>query len=169
LKHKNLLSLWLNTKKAHFFSGPSRISGLMVRFICALNNSGYVNLAKLYARSLTKDFGIHINPNAKIGNDVVFPHPIGIVIGKGVIIGKGVTIYQNVTIGADASARQSSVEKTYPNIGDDTVIFGGAYIVGDISIGKNSIIGANSVVISDIPDNSVVAGIPGKVIRSKNE
>ena len=87
------------------------------------------------------------------------------VIGDGVKIGKNVIIYQNVTIGGAriGDAKQSS----YPEIGEGVVIFAGAVIVGKIKIGKGSVIGANAVITRDIPDNSVAAGVPARIVKER--
>jgi serine acetyltransferase len=90
-------------------------------------------------------------------NTVNFPHPIGIVISSQAKIGKNVTIYQNVTIGGhDRSAYKS---EDYPTICDNVIIYAGAIVVGGIRIGKNVIVGANTVVTQDVPDNSIVVGV----------
>jgi serine O-acetyltransferase len=85
---------------------------------------------------------------------VYFPHPLGIVIGDTSVIGNGVTIYQNVTIGRKAKSRINE----NPRIGDNVVIYPGAVVIGEITIGDNSIIGANTTVTIDIPAGSTVVG-----------
>lgn len=91
------------------------------------------------------------------------PHPVGIVISKKVKIGEGCMIYQNVTLGARENNRTGCSE--YPVIGNDVRIYAGATVIGDISIGENSVIGANSVVTRDVPANEVWAGVPSRFIR----
>lgn len=88
---------------------------------------------------------------------VHFPHPVGIVIGDGVRIGRNVYIYQNVTIGLLEKATKGEVPK-YPMLGDEVIVYAGAVIVGGISIGHRSIIGANAVISCDIPSDSVAYG-----------
>jgi serine O-acetyltransferase len=102
----------------------------------------------------------YIGKGSKIGRGIYLPHPTGIVIGEGVIIGNDVTIYQHVTLG-----KRKNTDITYPIIGDRVVIYSGACIVGDISIGDDCIIGANAVVISSMPKNSVIVGSPARVIK----
>lgn len=104
----------------------------------------------------------HLSPLAEIGNGVRFPHPSGIVIGAGVVIEDDVIIYQHVTLGSHGKPGEG---KDYPTIGSETVIYAGAVIIGGVTIGKNCIIGANSVVNKDIPDYSTAVGIPAKVIN----
>lgn len=102
-----------------------------------------------------------ISYNAKIGKGVVFGHPIGIVIGYGAIIENDVKIWQNVTIGSHG---KGNFAKKYPTIKQGAKIFAGAVIIGDVVVGKNSIVAANSVVNIDVPDNCIAAGIPCRII-----
>jgi len=88
---------------------------------------------------------------------VKFPHPVGIVIGDGARIGRGVRIYQNVTIGLTENQAGAN-EADYPTIGDEVVVYAGAVIIGGITIGERSIIGANAVIRTDIPPDSVAFG-----------
>ena len=101
-----------------------------------------------------------------INRGVRFPHLFGIVVARPATIGNNVWIYQNVTIGARNNKEgDGKTKENYPEIGDNTIIYAGAVIVGPVKIGKNCIIGANSVVINDVPDNCVVAGIPARIIK----
>ncbi len=86
-----------------------------------------------------------------------FPHPVGIVVGKGVEIGKNCTIFQNVTIGKWNGA--------LPKIGDNVKIYANSVIYGDTTIGNNAVIGAGSVVTKSVPDNAVVVGNPAKIVK----
>lgn len=88
---------------------------------------------------------------------VKFPHPVGIVIGDGVRIGRGVRIYQNVTIGLSENLVDST-ESDYPTLGDEVFVYAGAVIVGGVTIGHRSIIGANAVISRDIPPDSIAFG-----------
>jgi serine O-acetyltransferase len=108
-------------------------------------------------------FGIEIASSCSIGPGLFIPHPHGTVIGAWTI-GSNATIFQGVTLGAkhlvfdfDRSSR--------PILGDNITIGAGAKVLGGILIGSNSVVGANSVVISDVPPGSIVAGVPGKIIR----
>ena len=84
------------------------------------------------------------------------PHPIGIVIAKNATLGKNCTIYQNVTIGAKTRELAKLGKKHFPTIGDNVTIYAGACVIGGIKVGNNVTIGANTVVVKDIPDNAIV-------------
>lgn len=92
-----------------------------------------------------------------------FPHPIGIVINKNVKIGNNCTIYQNVTIGS--GKRPPPTGTDCPEIGNNVTIYANTVIAGGIKIGDNSIIGAGSIVIKDVPANTTVAGNPAKILK----
>ncbi len=98
-----------------------------------------------------------------LNNGTVFPHPIGIVIGKHAKIGKNCKIYQNTTIGNGKYNKER--DRSIPIIGDNVTIYANCNIVGGIIIGDNAVIGAGSVVINDVEANTVVAGNPAKVIK----
>ena len=105
--------------------------------------------------------GIDIHPKASIGNRFFIDHGAGVVIGETAIIGDDVLIYQQVTLGGTGSAHT----KRHPTIGNNVIIGAGAKVLGNITIGNNVRIGAGSVVINDVPDNSTVVGIPGRVVH----
>lgn len=94
----------------------------------------------------------------------MFVHFGTIVIANCAVIGKNVSIYQGVTIGRKFAGSRAGV----PTIGNRVVIFAGAKIVGDITIGDNAVIGANAVVVEDVPANSVVVGVPAKVVSNNS-
>ncbi len=104
----------------------------------------------------------YINPNAEIGDNCFFPHPIGIVIGKHVKIGNNAKIYQNITIGSNFGENGLV---GYPTIGDNVTIFASAILIGPLNIGDNATIGAGSVVLHDVKNNTIVAGNPARIIR----
>jgi len=107
--------------------------------------------------------GIEIHPGAEIGPGLFIDHGMGVVIGETTEIGESVTLYHGVTLGG-VSWRK---EKRHPTLGNHVVVGAGAKILGPITIGDYTRIGANSVVIKDIPDNAIVVGVPGRV-HSRN-
>ena len=107
-------------------------------------------------RSLT---GIEIHPGAKIGPGFFIDHGMGVVIGETAEIGENVTLYHGVTLGGTSWKK----EKRHPTIGDNVVIGAGAKVLGPFKVGENSRIGAGSVVVNEVPPNSVVVGVPGRV------
>lgn len=145
-------------------TGSERVS-LILNWACSQRSKGRFRVARLLLRWLQGAYGVYIGPNAQIGKNVRFPHPVGIVIGDGVNISDDCTIYQNVTLGGarlgDAKAR------SYPSIGRGTVIFAGAVIVGSIEIAENCVIGANAFVNKDVPKGHVAVGVPAQFFRNK--
>jgi serine O-acetyltransferase len=111
-----------------------------------------------FSRWLT---GIEIHPGAKIGRRFFIDHGMGVVIGETAEIGDDVTIYHQVTLGGTSTKKG----KRHPTIGNNVVIGAGAKILGPVKVGDNCKIGANSVVIKNVPPNSTVVGIPGKVVK----
>ena len=111
-----------------------------------------------FSRALT---GIEIHPRAKIGDGLFIDHGMGVVIGETAAIGDNVTLYQGVTLGGTGFA----TGKRHPTVQDNVTIGSGAKLLGPITIGHGSKIGANSVVIHDIPANSTVVGNPGHPVR----
>jgi serine O-acetyltransferase len=110
-----------------------------------------------FARWLT---GIEIHPGAKIGRRLFIDHGMGVVIGETSIVGDDVTLYQGVTLGGTGKEHG----KRHPTLEDNVVVGGGAKILGNIIVGKNCRIGAGSVVLRNVPENSTVVGVPGHII-----
>ncbi|EAQ31898.1 serine acetyltransferase [Idiomarina baltica OS145] len=124
-------------------------------------------LAWIVCNRIQATTGCHLSPQLKIPSTVAFPHPTGIVIGGGVCLGERVKIFQNVTLGGARIG--DAKESKYPEIGEGTVIFAGAVIVGKIKVGSNCIVGANSVVTRDLPNNCVAVGAPARIIEGGAE
>jgi len=114
------------------------------------------------ARFLT---GIEIHPGATIGSGMFIDHGMGVVIGETSEIGDNVTLFQGVTLGGTGKLRG----KRHPTLGSHVVVGAGAKVLGPIEIGDYVKIGANAVVLQDVPDHSTVVGIPGKIVRIKDE
>ena len=104
--------------------------------------------------------GVEIHPGAKIGRRFFIDHGMGVVIGETCEIGDNVTIFQGVTLGGTGKEKG----KRHPTIQDNALIATGAKVLGSIVVGENSKVGAGSVVLKDVPSNSTVVGIPGKVV-----
>ncbi len=105
--------------------------------------------------------GIEIHPGAKIGSGFFIDHGMGVVIGETTIIGDNVTLYQGVTLGGTGKEKG----KRHPTLGNNIVVGVGAKILGNIYIGDNVKIGANSVVLESVPPDSTVVGVPGRVVK----
>jgi len=115
-----------------------------------------------FSRFLT---GIEIHPGAKIGRGVFIDHGMGVVIGETAEIGDNVLIYQGVTLGGTGLEKG----KRHPTVGNNVVIGAGAKVLGNIKIGDNSYIGANAVVIKDVPANSTVVGVPARLTKQEGK
>lgn len=127
----------------------------------ALNDAGVplVPAALAYAsRTVT---GVEIHPAARIGVDLFIDHGAGVVIGETAEVGDRVTIYQGVTLGGTGLQRG----KRHPTIGDDVMIGSGAKLLGPIAVGDGAKVGANTVVVGDVPAHSTVVGNPGHPVR----
>ncbi|WEG12693.1 serine O-acetyltransferase [Pullulanibacillus sp. KACC 23026] len=105
--------------------------------------------------------GIEIHPGAVIGKRFFIDHGMGVVIGETCEIGDNVTLFQGVTLGGTGKEKG----KRHPTLGNNVLVASGAKVLGAITIGNNSKIGAGSVVLMDVPENSTVVGIPGKIVR----
>jgi serine O-acetyltransferase len=103
--------------------------------------------------------GIEIHPAAKLGPGLFIDHGMGVVIGETAEVGENVTLLQGVTLGGTSLKR----EKRHPTLGNNVVVGAGAKIIGGFKIGDGSRIGAGSVVVREVPTNSVVVGVPGRV------
>lgn len=121
-------------------------------------------LSRIIANKLVCKYGVHVSVMVKsIGKGFRLPHPTGIVIGDGAVIGDNVLILQNVTLG-----KKKLKEAGTPTIGDGASVLAGAAILGNVKIGKNAAVGANSVVLKDVPENSIAVGIPAHILTSKS-
>ncbi len=121
-------------------------------------------LARWYSQRTARKTGIEIHPGAQIGKGLFIDHGNGVIIGETAIIGNNVTLYQGVTLGGTGKEKG----KRHPTIGDNVMISAGAKILGSFTVGENSKIGAGSVVLSEVPPNSTVVGVPGRVVKRDN-
>jgi serine O-acetyltransferase len=140
-----------------------------VRFALVQNKKGRHVISEWMLNRLNRTHGVYIAPTATIGHGIVLKHPTGIVIGEGVILGDNATVYQQVTLGGVRMApRGTGIENRYPKIGPDCILFAGAKILGPVNIGARCIIGANAVVISDVPDDHTAVGVPARMFPSRD-
>ncbi len=166
----------------HRYAGDSKFSSFLINFMlypgfiysfwmrtCAYLKSHSIfryclfPITWIILRHYEYKFGISISYRTQIGSGMYIGHFGGIIVNQNAVIGKNCNISHQVTLGkANRGAR-----KGYPIIGDNVYIGPGAKIIGHVSIGNNVAIGANCVVTKDIPDNSVVVGVPGKIISSE--
>lgn len=129
----------------------------------------WLHKCKVFARFISQSArmftGIEIHPGAKIGKGFFIDHGMGVVIGETAEVGDNCLLYHNVTLGGVSLAQT----KRHPTLGNNVVVGAGAKVLGNINIGDNVKIGANSVVLKDVAPNSVVVGVPGRVVKSKDE
>jgi serine O-acetyltransferase len=128
-------------------------------------NHGFWLLARWLSQVACFLTGIEIHPGAKIGRRLFIDHGLGVVIGETAIVGDDVTLYQGVTLGGTGKEHG----KRHPTIEDEVVIGGGAKVLGNITVGRNCRIGAGSVVLRSVPENSTVVGVPGHIIFRNGE
>jgi len=148
-----------------FFCYPGFHAILMHRVSHKLHRAGFTLLARILSQVNRALTGIEIHPGAQIGRRCFIDHGMGVVIGETTEIGDDVLLYQGVTLGGTGKEKG----KRHPTIGNSVVIGTGAKILGNITIGNHSKIGAGSVVIHSVPDNSTVVGVPGRVTRTRGE
>lgn len=142
LCYPGLHAIWLHRIAHHFY-----LKGWVV----------FPRLVNTFSRFLT---GIDIHPGAKLGPGLFIDHGMGLVIGETAELGSNVTLYQGVTLGGTGKEKG----KRHPTIGNNVVISSGAKVLGSFTVGDNSKIGSGSVVLHEVPPNSVVVGVPGRVV-----
>ncbi|MCH5350485.1 MAG: serine O-acetyltransferase [Clostridiales bacterium] len=134
---------------------------VMYRFFRFLYVHRYFLLARILS-ALTRFFtGIEIHPGAVIGSGVFIDHGAGVVIGETAVVGDNVVLYQGVTLGGTGKDKG----KRHPTVEDGVTICSGAKVLGPFTVGKGAVIGAGSIVLTEVPPKSTVVGIPGQVVR----
>lgn len=142
LCYPGLHAIWLHRIAHHFY-----LKGWVV----------IPRLLNTFSRFLT---GIDIHPGAKLGPGLFIDHGMGLVIGETAELGSNVTLYQGVTLGGTGKEKG----KRHPTIGNNVIVSSGAKVLGSFKVGDNSKIGSGSVVLKEVPPNSVVVGVPGRVV-----
>ncbi len=146
------------------FLYPSFKVMLHYRIAHRLYEKKHYFLARYISQRGVRKTGIEIHPGARIGKGFFIDHGNGVIIGETTIIGDNVTLYQGVTLGGTGKEHG----KRHPTIGNNVMISAGAKVLGSFTIGDNSKIGAGSVVLSEVPPNSTVVGVPGRVVKRNN-
>lgn len=146
------------------FLYPSFKAILKYRKAHRLYEKKHYFLARLISQRAARKTGIEIHPGATIGKGLFIDHGHGVVIGETAIIGDNVTLYQGVTLGGTGKEHG----KRHPTLEDNVMVGTGAKVLGSITIGANSMIGAGSVVLENVPPNSTVVGVPGRVVKRDN-
>ncbi len=157
---------WKNDPAIHsrlelFFNYPGVWALVTYRIAHRIYKKNFKTIARMIMGITQMITNIDIHPRCKIGRGVFIDHGFGVVIGETAIVEDNVLIYQGVTLGGVNLERNI---KRHPTIKRGAVIGGGAKVLGDITIGENSRVGANSVVVKSVPDNSTAVGIPARVI-----
>ncbi len=146
------------------FLYPSFKAILKYRKAHKLYKKKHYFMARWISQRTARKTGIEIHPGATIGKGLFIDHGHGVVIGETAIIGDNVTLYQGVTLGGTGKEQG----KRHPTLEDNVMVSTGAKVLGSITIGANSKIGAGSVVLKDVPPNSTVVGVPGRVVKRDN-
>lgn len=147
------------------FLYPSFKAMMHYRIAHRLYENGHYFLARYVSQRGVRKTGIEIHPGAQIGDGFFIDHGNGVIIGETAIIGNNVTLYQGVTLGGTGKEHG----KRHPTVGDNVMISAGAKVLGSFTIGENSKIGAGSVVLHEVPPNSTVVGVPGRVVKRNNQ
>lgn len=146
------------------FLYPSFKVMLSYRIAHKLYKKGHYFWARLISQRAARRTGIEIHPGAEIGEGLFIDHGNGVIIGETTIIGNNCTLYQGVTLGGTGKEQG----KRHPTLGNNVMVSAGAKVLGSFKIGDNSKIGAGSVVLHEVPPNSTVVGVPGRVVRRRN-
>ena len=151
--------------KWEVFLYPSFKVMLHYRLAHKLYQKGHYFWARWVSQRGVRKTGIEIHPGAQIGKGLFIDHGNGVIIGETTIIGDNCTLYQGVTLGGTGKEHG----KRHPTIGDNVMISAGAKVLGSFKIGDNSKIGSGSVVLQEVPPNSTVVGVPGRVVERKKK
>ena len=131
-----------------------------------LYNNGHFFFARLLSHRSRRVTGIEIHPGAVIGRGLFIDHGMGVVIGQTAIVGNDVTLFHGVTLGGVGGDQKA---KRHTTVEDGALIGAGAKILGNVTIGKEAKIGANAVVLKDVPAYSTAVGVPARIIKEKEK
>ena len=137
----------------------ARIAHMISHFLYNKKLFFLARLISQLARTLT---GIEIHPGAILGESILIDHGMGVIIGETAVVGDRITIYHGTTLGGTGNEKGI---KRHPTVGNDVIIGSGAKVLGNINIGSNSKIGANAVVLEDVPEGATVVGVPARVVK----
>lgn len=137
----------------------ARIAHMISHFLYNKKLFFLARLISQLARTLT---GIEIHPGAILGEAILIDHGMGVIIGETAVVGDRITIYHGTTLGGTGNEKGI---KRHPTVGNDVIIGSGAKVLGNINIGSNSKIGANAVVLEDVPEGATVVGVPARVVK----
>lgn len=151
------------TKLEVFLLYPSIHALILHRFAHILYKKNRFFLARLISQLNRAITGIEIHPGATIGKGILIDHGMGVVIGETAEVGDRVTIYHGTTLGGTGK----DTGKRHPTIGNDVIIGAGAKLLGPIVVGDNAKIGANAVVLKDVPAGTTVVEVPGRLVVKK--
>lgn len=147
------------------FLYPSFKAVMMYRTAHKWYINGHYFWARWLSQKAVRKTGIEIHPGAQIGKGLFIDHGSGVIIGETTIIGDNCTLYQGVTLGGTGKEQG----KRHPTLGNNVMVSAGAKVLGSFKIGDNCKIGAGSVVLEEVPPNCTVVGIPGRIVRRRNE
>ncbi|MEM7197942.1 MAG: serine O-acetyltransferase [Pseudomonadota bacterium] len=157
-----------NSRWEVFWCYPSFHAMLFYRVAHKLWVRNWRIAARLFSQIARFLTGVEIHPGAKIGNNFFIDHAAGVVVGATVEIGDNVTLYQGVTLGGVSPSLHSEAQrekKRHPTIADNVIIGSGAQVLGPITLGNNSRVGSNAVVVKDVPAMTTVVGIPARIVE----
>jgi len=135
------------------------------RYAHFFNKHGMKFIARMISQYCKFATGIEIHPGATIGKGLFIDHGAGVVIGETAVIGDNCTLYQGVTLGGTGKDKG----KRHPTLGDNVMVGSGAKVLGPFTVGSNSKIAANAVVLSEVPENSTCVGVPARIVRINNK
>ncbi|MBP5274279.1 MAG: serine O-acetyltransferase [Abditibacteriota bacterium] len=166
---KDISAVFKNDPAAKNIFEVLTYAGLHAVFWYRFAHFFYVRKARLFARLVSQSArfwtGIEIHPGATIGKGLFIDHGMGVVIGETAVIGDDCVLYHGVTLGGVSLSKT----KRHPTLGNNVIVGTGAKILGNITLGDNVRVGANAVILKDVPPDTVVVGVPGRLVMQKEK